>query len=229
MFRVSGAVLTAALAAGVVLSQSASAQTSVPPNQATPFKDPGILKPPAGAKVAILEWEDLECPACAHAFPIVHEAVRHYNIPIVERDFLINGHLWSKEAAVYARFLKDKVSPDLATEYRREVFASQYRISSKEDLQRFTQQFFSSHGKQLPFVADPNGELMKEIQADVDLGMKLGVNETPTIIVVTQHHWIQVKDPMQLYNAIDQANAMAAHEGASPAPSAKHIVAHGKK
>ena len=216
-----------AVVAGMLAAGMASAQTSVPPNQVTNFKDPAILKPPAGVKVAILEWEDLECPACAHAFPVVHEAIKHYNIPLVERDFLINGHIWSKDAAVYARYLKDKVSPDLAAEYRREVFASQYRISSKDDLQRFTQQFFAAHGKQMPFVVDPTGQLMKEIQADVDLGLKLGVNETPTIVVATQHHWIQVKDVMQLYAAIDQANAEAAHEGG--APTAKHIVAGPKR
>ena len=36
------------------------------------FQDTSMLKPPAGAKVAIYEFDDLECPACAHALPIVH-------------------------------------------------------------------------------------------------------------------------------------------------------------
>lgn len=218
-----------AVLAGVLVAGAASAQVSVPPNQVTNFKDPAILKPPAGAKVAILEWEDLECPACSHAFPVVHEAVKHYNIPLVERDFLINSHIWSKDAALYARYLKDKVSPELATEYRRQVFASQYRISSKDDLQRFTQQFMAAHGKQMPFVVDPTGQLMREIQTDVDLGMKLGVQETPTIVVVTPHHWIQVKDVMELYAAIDEANAEAAHEAPALRPTAKHINAGPKR
>lgn len=219
-----------ALAGALTLSSSTlAAQTSVPPNQVTNFKDPSVLKPPAGTKVAILEWEDLECPACARAFPVVHEAVNHYHLPLVERDFLINGHMWSKEAALYARYLHDKVSPEIATEYRRQVFASQYRIASKDDLVRFTQQFMASKGKQMPFVVDPQGTLQKEIDVDVDLAQKLGVNETPTIIVATPHHWIQVKDVMQLYAAIDQANAMAAHETAAVQPTAKHIVARPKR
>ena len=217
--RLSFAALATTLACG---ASAAIAQTSVPPNQVSPFKDSSILKPPAGAKVAILEWEDLECPACAHAFPIVHEAINHYKIPLVERDFVLQMHIWSKYAAVYARYLNDKVSPELATEYRRETFASQYRISSKDDLDHFTQQFFASHGKQLPFVLDPNGQLQKEIDADVNLGNRLGVNETPTIIVVTAHHWIQVKDVSQLYTAIDQAESMAAHEG--PATPVHHTA-----
>ena len=49
---------TALLLAGCV--GFVSAQTSVPPNQVSPFKDTSILKPPAGSKVAISEFEDLE-------------------------------------------------------------------------------------------------------------------------------------------------------------------------
>jgi protein-disulfide isomerase len=179
-----------------------------------------MLVPPPGAKVAILEWEDLECPACAHAFPFVHMAIDHYKIPLVRRDFLIQGHMWSREAAINARYLQDKVSPDLATEYRREVFASQFKLASKDDMNRFTQEFVSKHGKQLPFVIDPSGELAREVGADRDLGEKLGLNETPTIIVVTPKGWIQVKDISDLYQAIDQAEAMVAS-----APAAHRTVA----
>ncbi|MDE1154345.1 MAG: thioredoxin domain-containing protein [Acidobacteriaceae bacterium] len=208
MLRVSSvAVLSLAFAAS-----AAVAQTSVPPNQISVKGDTSILKAPAGVKVAILEWEDLECPACAHAFPIVHEAAGHYKIPIVERDFPLQMHLWSKRAALYARYMHDKISPDFALEYRREVFAKQYSISSMDDLEGFTRQYMSKSGKQLPFVVDPDGSLQKEIDADYNLGVRLGINETPTIVVATQHHWIQVKDVSQLYNAIDQANEMAAHE-----------------
>ena len=205
MSRILSAALFVSLAA-----IPAMAQTSVPPNEVSLFRDTSMLVPPPGAKVAILEWEDLECPACAHAFPFIHMAIDHYKIPLVRRDFLIPGHMWSREAAIYARYLQDKVSPDLATEYRREVFASQFKIASKDDLNRFTQEFFTKHGKQLPFVVDPTGELAREVNADKDIGDKLGLNETPTIIVVTPKGWIQVKDVSDLYEAIDQAEAMVA-------------------
>lgn len=194
---------------------SASAQTSVPSGQVTQFKDTSMLVPPPGVKVAIVEWEDLECPACAHAFPFVHMAIDHYHIPLVRYDFLIPGHLWSRVAAINARYLQDKVSPDLATQYRREVFASQFKIASQDDLNRFTQEFFTRHGKQLPFVVDPTGELTREVEKDVALGDKLGLRETPTIVVVTPRGWIQVKDVSDLYQAIDQAEATVG--GATPA------------
>ena len=181
------------------------AQTAVG-GQVTHFTDTSMLKPPAGQKIAIVEWEDLECPACAHAFPIVHEAIKHYNIPLVRHDFMIPGHTWSKQAEIDARFMQDSFGMDYATEYRREVFASQYRIASQDDLNKFTQSFLQTHGgKQLPFVMDP--KLLSEVQADHDLGIKLGLMETPTIVVVTAKEWIQVKDVMQLYAAIDKAEA----------------------
>jgi protein-disulfide isomerase len=192
---------------------AAHAQTAVGrDNQPSHFTDTSMLKPPAGSKIAVLEWEDLECPACAHAFPIVHVALSEYakkgiNIPLVRRDFQIPGHIWSHQASLYARYLQDKVSPDLATDYRRQVFASQFRIGSQDDLQRFTQEFFTGHGKQMPFVLDPNGQLEQEVDADKALGLKLGLIETPTIIVVTPYHWIQVKDVEYLDQAIDQARA----------------------
>jgi hypothetical protein len=148
-------------------------------------------------------------------------AIDHYHIPLVRRDFLIPGHIWSREAAIFARYLQDKVSPDLATEYRREVFASQFKIASKDDLNRFTQEYFTKNGKQLPFVVDPSGQLLKEVMADNDLGLKLALTETPTIIVATPKGWIQVKDVSDLYQAIDQAEAMVASE-----PAVHHTVAH---
>ena len=175
-----------------------------------------MLKPPPGSAIAVLEWEDLECPMCAHAFPIVHSVLKEYaskgiKIPLVRRDFHIPGHMWSRKASLYARYLqdkfppKDKSTPDLATDYRRQVFASQFRISSQDDLERFTQEFFKAHGKQIPFVLDPTGQLEKEVNADNDLALKMGLAHTPTIIVVTPTRWIQVEDVNELGTAIDMA------------------------
>ncbi len=199
------------LSAALVFSFAAvltRAQTSLPANEVDHFKNTSMLVPPPGDKIALIEWEDMECPACAHAFPFVHMAVAHYKIPYVRYDFHIPGHVWSHQASIYARYLQDNASPDLATEYRREVFASQFEIASPDDLTRFTQQFFQRHGKQVPFVIDPHGQLEREVDADNALGEKLGLTETPTIVVATTKGWIQVKDVSDLYQAIDQAEAM---------------------
>jgi protein-disulfide isomerase len=221
-------LLTAALFFS--LAATGHAQDSVgatPQNPATPFIDTSSLKPPPGAKVAIVEYEDLECPACARAFPIVHEAAAHYHIPLLRYDFPLKMHVWSHDAAIIARYIQDKISPSGADEYRREVFASQSRIASKDDLQQFTAKFFADNHKQLPFVVDPTGQFAREVDAEEAMGEKANLKHTPTIVVVTAHHWIEVLDVMQLYAAIDQAEAIAAHDTA--APTAKHIVTKGSK
>jgi protein-disulfide isomerase len=196
------------------------AQRAAPPGTGETFKDTSMLKPPAGAKIAIYELEDLECPACAHAFPIVHQAAAHYNIPIVRRDFPLQMHVWSFDAAVWARYLQDKVSPKVGDEYRGAVFAAQTGIASKDDMLNFTRRFFQTHGLQLPFVPDPTEQFKKEVEADRTLGNRLGVQYTPSIIVVTQHEWIHVTDISLLYQTIDELEAKVAAE--APVKKAVH-------
>ncbi len=224
---ISAARLSAALLATaslLVLSLPAQAQYSAPPNQATTFRDTSMVKPPVGAKVAIYEFEDLECPACARAFPIVHSAVDRYHIPLVRHDFPLKMHVWSFDAAVTARYLQDKVSPKLAEDFRRDVFASQTAIASKDDLANFTRHWFSQHGQNMPFVMDPSGLFTAEVKADYTLGERIGLTQTPTIFVVTPKSWTEVLDPTLIYQTIDTALAQAASPATTKA--AAHTTAH---
>ncbi len=215
--RMSRFVLSALLL--TLPSLAVSAQTTIPPNspRATAFRDTSILKPPPGQKVAIIEFQDMECPVCARAFPVLHAAANQYHVPLEEHDFQIPYHQWSHEAATFAHYLKAKVSPELSEQYRREVFASQQRISSKDDLVKFTQAFMAAHGKQMPFVVDPI--FSKEVDESTALGNRMGVGYTPTIIVVTANHWTEVMDAMDISQALNQAEAEA---GTAPA---HHVTA----
>ena len=205
----------ASLLIALPLCAPAFAQTSAPPNTGTAFKDTSMLKPPAGARVAIYEFEDLECPACSHAFPITRAAAEHYKIPLLHHDFPLKMHIWSLDAAITARYMQDKISPQAAEDYRRAVFANQNSIASKEDLQNFTRHYFQTHGKEMPFVVDPTGQFAREVQADYQLGERVGLTQTPTIFVVTPRHWVQVTDVSQLYQTIDTALAEAPEVAAS--------------
>ena len=197
------ALAAAFLAAGGL----AVGQNSAPPGKGNSFRDTSMVKPPAGTKVAIFEFEDLECPACAHAFPIIHQAVDHYKIPLMRHDFPLPGHAWSFDAAITARYLQDKVAPKLAEQFRGDVFASQTAIASKDDLANFTRKWFASHGQNMPFVMDPAGLFRAEVQADRTLGDRIGLSQTPTIFVVTNKGWTQIMDPSYTYQTIDAALA----------------------
>ena len=186
---------------------AAAAQSSAPPNTADPFRNTSMLKPPAGAKVAVFEFEDLECPACAFAYPIVHAAVDRYKIAFVRHDFPLMQHIWSFDAAVTARYLQDKVSPKVADDFRGDVFAHQTNIASKDDLASYTQAWFKAHGQSLPAVMDPIGLFKQEVSSDRTLGERIGVIRTPTIIVVTQQRWVQVTNVSLLGQTIEEALA----------------------
>jgi len=155
-----------------------------PPSTGPQVRDASALKPPAGAKVAIVEFADLQCPACAHANTWLKAAAAKYKIPWIRHDFLIPSHTWSRNASIRARWF-DTQSAALGDEYRDEVFASQASIYNLAMLSQFTEKFAEDHHVKLPFAVDPDGKLEAEVQADNELSKRTGLTQTPTIFVVT--------------------------------------------
>ena len=200
--------LSFAFAVAALVTIPARAQFGAP--DTTQVHDPAALKPPPGARVAIVEFEDLECPDCARANPLLKDAAAKYNIPWVRHDFPLPQHNWSFQAAVNARFFDTK-SKSLGNDYRDEVFANQISIETPVDLQQFTQRFAAQHGVALPFAIDPMGRLSQLVKDDRDLGQRIGIEHTPTIWIVTSAAhappFVEVVDRTRLYQLIDQALA----------------------
>jgi protein-disulfide isomerase len=180
------------------------------PAPTTQVHDPAALKPPAGARVAIIEFEDMECPDCRAANPLLKEASDTYKIPWVRHDFPLAFHAWSFQAAVNARWF-DLKSKALGDGYRDAVFANQSSITSLDVLRDFTDKFAKNAGIALPFAMDPQGKLAAEVKADYALGQRVGIEHTPTIWVVTASSkgapFVEVVDRTKLYQLIDQAIA----------------------
>jgi protein-disulfide isomerase len=199
----------AAAALFVGSAAGAHAQYGAPP-AGTQVHDPSALHPPAGARVAIVEFEDMECPDCARANPLLKDAATSYHIPWVRHDFPLPYHAWSFYAAVNARWFDTK-SKALGDEYRDQVFANQSSITTPDQLQQFTQAFANNHKIALPFAIDPQGKFAAAVKADYALGQHIGVEHTPTIWVVTANSkgapFVEVVDRSKLYELIDQAIA----------------------
>jgi thiol-disulfide isomerase/thioredoxin len=117
--------------------------------------DTSMLRPPKGSKVAIIVFEDLECPQCAKAAPLLHEAAKKYNIPLIQHDFPLPQHPWSFEAAVNACYF-DTQSLKLGDDYRLYIFQNQNYIT-KQNLRGVTEKWAEDHKVVLPFVVDPSG------------------------------------------------------------------------
>lgn len=208
-------------AALLLAAAAAAAHAQFAPSPATPVHDPSALRPPAGARVAIVEFEDMECPDCANANPLLKEAAAKYNIPWLRHDFPLSFHIWSTQAAVNARWFDTK-SKKLGDDYRDAVFASQPSIVDLNGLRQFTGKFAQSHGIAMPFAIDPQGKLLAAVKADYALGQRIGIEHTPTIWVVTANSkgapFIEVVDRSKLFQLIDQA--LADTRSAAPAKTA---------
>jgi protein-disulfide isomerase len=167
---------------------------------------PEALRPPKGAQIAIVVFEDLQCPRCGLLAPLLAQASRDYKIPLVQHDFPLPMHNWSYEAAVLARYF-DTHSKETGNDFRAAVFAHQIEIVP-QNLRAFAEKFAAERKITLPFVVDPNGKLAALVNADRELGKGLNLLHTPTIYVVSSKRggrpYVEVNEPQtQLFALID--------------------------
>jgi protein-disulfide isomerase len=205
-----------ALAAFTLFSAAAATQA------AGQTSNTSTLQPPKGSKIAILVFEDLECPQCARIEPMLEQAVNNYKVPLVRYDFPIPGHPWSLEAHVAGRFF-DAKSKAMGEEFRRYIFANQGNIT-KLNLRSMIERFAAEHHVALPMFLDPTGELNAKVKEDFAYGEKVGIDHTPTVYVVSaspRASVIEVKDVTQLFSVLDQVKSQLAESSAPASKPAK--------
>jgi protein-disulfide isomerase len=189
--------------------------------------DGSSLKPPPGARVAIVVFEDLECPDCARAYPVIWDAARKYNIPVVLHDFPLQMHPWSFDAAVFARYFDTK-SEKLGDDFRGYIFQNQTQID-KQNLRQWADKFASTNNSPIPFVLDPDGQFKNKIQADRQMGNQIGLQHTPTIFVVgnggTATPAVEVEDRTKLGQIIEDMLQKAPAAPSAKKPAAKKTTA----
>ncbi len=172
-------------------------------------QDPSLLRPPKGASVAIIVFQDLQCPKCRIDAPIEEQAAKAHNVPLVRRDFPLPMHNWSFNAAVMARYF-DSISPDLGNQFRDFIFQHQPEIVP-DNLQNFAQKFAAEHKIELPFVIDPQGKFAAQVNADKEVGRKINIQHTPTIYVVSSKNpakpFVEVTDTSQLFQTVEAMQA----------------------
>lgn len=167
--------------------------------------DASFLRPPAGAQVAVAVFEDLECPSCAKAYPMIWETANAQHVPVMLYDFPLRQHPWSMEAAVDARYFDTK-SQKLGNEFRGYIYENQANITM-QNLHDYAQKFADEHKTPLPFAIDPEGKLKEKIEADRSLGEKAGLVHTPTVFVIGRANgaspFVEVQDMDKLGQTIE--------------------------
>jgi protein-disulfide isomerase len=164
-----------------------------------------VFRPPKGSQVAIVIFEDLECPMCRRTAPLLEQASKTYNIPVVRHDFPLGPmHPWSFQAAVMARYF-DTHSKSMGNEFRDYIFENQLEVNL-QNLRSFAEKFATAHKVEFPFVIDPSGKLAALVNADKSLGQAIKIDHTPTVYIVSSNPnrpYVEVKDNNQLYATID--------------------------
>ncbi|MFO1392344.1 MAG: thioredoxin domain-containing protein [Steroidobacteraceae bacterium] len=187
------------LATYVVWFCSVALAADTPQPVAPPPADASSLPLPKGATVAIVVFEDLQCPDCAQAHPQLLAAAEANKVPLVIHDFPIPRHVWAFPAAIVARYFTLQ-SPALGVEFRSYIFEHQKDITP-DNLREYAEKFAQQHGVQLPAEIDPDGKLAAQVQADFDLGKQIGLHYVPLMFVIGRGtgsaHYTEVMDPAE--------------------------------
>jgi protein-disulfide isomerase len=135
---------------------------------------------PADAPVTLVEYGDYECPHCGAAYPIVQQLQARLggDLRFVFRNFpLAQMHPNAVSAALTAEFA---AVHDRFWEVHDALFENQERLGLKLYDAIVTK--LDLEAAQLRTALEA-GEYLEQVRADVDGGVRSGVNGTPTFFV----------------------------------------------
>jgi protein-disulfide isomerase len=159
--------------------------------------DKGINGPargPANAPITIVEFADLQCPACKTANPEIQRLVNDMpNVRFVFQQFpLTNIHKWAFEAAVYGDCVY-RENPAAFWKFLDAVYGAQEQITKETGNSHDAGKKASAKLKDLASQAGVNGQKVAacaeesatadRINRSVALGKEMQIGGTPTVFV----------------------------------------------
>jgi protein-disulfide isomerase len=144
----------------------------------------GPARGPKDAKVTIVEFADLECPACKAALPNVEKIqAENPNVKVVFQNFPLEKlHPWAFRASTYVDCLKS--NGDLAWKFIDTVYEHQGEINetnADDSLKKYAAEAGADPAKTAVCIVDPKTKA--NVLASEQLGQDLAVNSTPTLFV----------------------------------------------
>jgi len=155
------------------------------PTRALLAKANGVVKGPANAAVTVVEFSDLQCPACKAAQPVVDEVLKQEpDVRFVFQHFPLEGmHPWAFRAAQYA----DCVGRDnngAFWQFVEKVYADQPNIStSNVDQKLFDIAGASGANKDKVKACVDDPATKARIWTSQQLGKQVEVSGTPTVFI----------------------------------------------
>jgi protein-disulfide isomerase len=149
--------------------------------------DKGINGPergPKGAPVTIVEFGDLQCPACKAAQPTIEGLVAaEPNAHFVFQNFPLEMHNWAAKGAAYADCV-GRASNDAFWKFISKVYETQSDITAENTDEKLTAIADSSGVKGVDIAACAvKPETKARVDASLALGKSVDVTGTPTLFV----------------------------------------------
>lgn len=147
-------------------------------------KADGPSKGPKNAPVTIVEFADLECPACKAALPSIEKMqTENANVRVIFQNFPLEKlHPWAARAALYVDCLKtDDV---VAWKFIDGVYEHQQDINEQnadDSLKKYAGEAGADAAKTAGCIADP--KTRANVQASEKLGEGLAITSTPTLFI----------------------------------------------
>ncbi len=163
----------------------------------------------ADSTVQVLIYEDLQCSDCADFRLMMDQKVLPKyagTVAFLHRDFPLAKHLWSRQAAISARYFAG-IKPALGLAYRRETMAA-IAATTPANFQEHLTAFARRNGAdpEAAVAALSDARLADLVEKDVQDGVARGVAKTPTVFV-NGKPFIEHFSFQELSKAIDEALA----------------------
>ncbi|MBE7324265.1 thioredoxin domain-containing protein [Nocardioides sp. Y6] len=167
--------------------------------------DSRVIGEEGSSEVTVVEFLDFECEACGAAFPIIEELREKYDgeVTFVARYFPLPGHFNAERAA---RAVESAARQGRFEEMYQMMYETQ---SGWGEQQTPKDEVFRGYAEELgldmdQFDADYASEqVAQRIQKDVEDGLKLGVQGTPTFYV--DGKLLEPQSADDFHTALDEA------------------------
>jgi protein-disulfide isomerase len=169
----------------------------------------------AAAPVTIVAFTDYQCPSCAAIHPELERLVKESGdkVRLVTRDFPLSQHVDAFKAAEAAEAAREQGK---YWEYIHVLMKNQSTLTV-EKLKAYAGELALDQ-RRFNAALD-SGKFAESVQRDLEDGMKLGINGTPTIFINGRR--VSAKGYDELKAIVDQALKSASPKTAAAAPAGR--------
>jgi protein-disulfide isomerase len=150
----------------------------------------GPTKGPADPAITIVEFGDLECPACKQVQPIIEKLMSEEpKVRLIFQNYPLPQHPWAEKAATYVDCVA-RESPDAAWKFIASVYEQQDAVNQEheKDAAALTDKLnqlataAGVDGKKVAACAD-SAETKANLERSRKLGEEVGITSTPTFFI----------------------------------------------